>query len=573
MNLGPTDTFEVDLYKRNVEGALRFWDKEYNSFRAVSGLKGDITSNWRYDVSFLYGKTSSSERGAHDFSRARMLNALNVTRDANGNVVCVSGGNCVPYMVFTPGGITAAAVDYVSADGYVDGDASTYVANAFVAGDLPLTVPSASNPIALVFGAEQRKETFATYFDDSQASGDILGRSQQDNTTGSYEVKELFTEAAVPLVEDLPWIQSLSVELGYRYSDYDLAGEHDTWKAGVNYRPIQALKIRGGFNRAVRAPNVIELFGPQSTGLWNGADPCAGPTPAYTAEQCARTGVALERYGLVTGNPVGQYNQIIGGNPDLDPEEADTVTIGFVASPRDRLNVSVDYWDIKIDSVIGLVDPQIALNQCAATGEASLCALINRHPDGNLWLDQQGGAGGYVQSTAANLGSWHFRGVDLAVDYSVPMGAGDVRFSLSGSRFLKKFYENVKGVAGSRYNCEGLYNSNCDFPTPEWRHSFEATYLSDSFWSVSLNWRYFGAVENPDVTSGIDDGINAQSFFDLSGTFNVADNVSVVAGVNNILDKEPPLVSLDISTNYFNTVDGYYDMLGRFLHLSATMKF
>jgi iron complex outermembrane receptor protein len=573
LNLAPSDTFDVDIYKRNREGELRYWDKEYNSFRAVTGLKGDIASSWRYDVSFLYGKTTSSERGAHDFSRARMLNALNVTRDTNGNVVCVSGGNCVPYMVFTPGGITSAAVDYVSADGYVTGDASTYVVNAFVAGDLPLTLPSASNPIAVVLGVEHRKETFGTFFDDSQVQGDLLGRSQQDNTTGSYEVKEVFTEAAVPLVEDLPWVRSLSAELGFRYSDYDLAGEHDTWKAGINYRPIQELKFRGGFNRAVRAPNVVELFRPQSTSLWNGVDPCAGPTPAFSAEECARTGVASDRYGLVTGNPVGQFNQLAGGNPDLDPEVADTVTIGFVASPLDRLNVSVDYWDIQIDSVIGLVDSQIALNQCAATGEASLCELIHRHPDGNLWLDQQSGAGGYVQATAANLGMWHFRGVDLAVDYSVPVGEADVRLSLSGSRFLKKFFENVKGVAGSRYNCEGLYSSSCDFPTPKWRHNFEATYLSSSFWSASLNWRYFGAVENPDVTSGIDDGINAQNFFDLSGTFKIGDSISIVTGVNNILDKEPPLVSLNISTNYFNTVDGYYDMLGRFLHLSATLKF
>ncbi len=155
----------------------------------------------------------------------------------------------------------------------------------------------------------------------------------------------------------------------------------------------------------------------------------------------------------------------------------------------------------------------------------------------------------------------------------MPVGAGDVRFSLNGSRFLKKFQENVKGVPGSRFSCEGLYSSSCDFPTPKWRHTFGATYASDSFWSATLNWRYYGAVDNPAVTSGIDSGINAQNFFDLSGTFSVGDNISIVTGVNNLLDKEPPLVSLNISTNYYNTVDGYYDMLGRFLHVSATVKF
>lgn len=573
LNAGPADTFTVNLYKRNVEGEARYWDKVYNSFRAVTGIKGDIGSSWRYDVSFLYGNTSSSEQGTNVFSRSRVLNAVNLTRNGAGDIVCVSGGACVPYMLFTPGGVTQEALDYLTTDHYIDGDASTYVTNAYVAGDLPLTVPSAMNPIALVLGAEYRKETFGTFFDDAQKLGDILGRTRQQDTTGSYDVTELFVEAAVPLVEDLPWVQNLSAELGYRYSDYNLSGSQNTWKVGLNYRPIQALKLRGGFNRAVRAPNVVELFRPQSNGLWNGSDPCAGANPVYSPEQCARTGVALDRYGLVTANPVGQFNQLTGGNPDLDPEQADTMTVGLVLSPLDRMNVTIDYWDIKIDDVIGTVAAATALNQCALTGEASLCSLIRRASDGNLWLDMLSGAGGYIQANNANLGAWHYRGVDLSLDYGVPVGAGAMRFALNGSRFLKKFQENVRGVPGSRFSCEGRYSSSCDFPTPKWRHSFGATYESDSFWSTTLNWRYYGAVDNPAVTSGIDSGINAQNFFDLSGTFALGDHVSVVAGVNNILDKEPPLVSLNISTNYFNTVDGYYDMLGRFLHLSATMKF
>ncbi|MFC4308468.1 TonB-dependent receptor domain-containing protein [Steroidobacter flavus] len=573
LNLAPTGSFTVNLYKRNVEGDARYWDKVYNSFRAVTGVKGDITSNWRYDVSFLYGNTSSSEQGTNVFVRSRVLNAVNLTRNGAGNIVCVSGGQCVPYMVFTPGGITQEALNYLTSDHYIDGDASTYVTNAYVAGDLPLTIPSAANPIALVLGTEYRKETFGTFFDDSQKQGDILGRTRQQDTTGSYDVTEFFVEAAVPLIENLPWVQNLSAELGYRYSDYNLSGTQNTWKAGLNYRPIQELKLRGGFNRAVRAPNVVELFRPQSNGLWNGSDPCAGANPVYSAEQCARTGVDASRYGQVTANPVGQFNQLTGGNPDLEPEQADTITLGMVISPLDRMNIAIDYWDIKIDDVIGTVGASTALNQCALTGEASLCSLIHRAADGNLWLDLLSGSGGYIAATNANLGAWHYRGVDLSLDYAMPVGAGDVRFSLNGSRFLKKFQENVKGVPGSRFSCEGLYSSSCDFPTPKWRHTFGATYASDSFWSATLNWRYYGAVDNPAVTSGIDSGINAQNFFDLSGTFSVADNISIVTGVNNILDKEPPLVSLNISTNYYNTVDGYYDMLGRFLHLSATVKF
>jgi iron complex outermembrane receptor protein len=573
LDLGPDDTFNVGIYKRNVEGDARFWAKEYNSWRGVIGLQGDVTGNWRYDVSLLYGNTRSTERGANAFSRPRTINALTLTTDDDGNIVCVSGGDCVPYMLFTPGGITQEALDYITTQHFINGDTSVYVANAYIAGDLPFTLPTAVNRPAVVFGAEYRKETAETLFDDTEVHGDILGRTQASNVSGNYDVKELFAEAAVPLIEDRRFIQDLSAELGLRTSDYNIAGSHDTWKIGLNYRPLDRLKLRGGFNRAVRAPNVIELFLPQSASLWNGSDPCAGANPVFTQEQCARTGVAASRYGLVSADPVGQFNNIVGGNLDLQPESADTKTIGFVFSPMSTMNVTVDYWDIKIDDVIGLVDPQTALTQCALSGEPSLCALIHRAPDGNLWLDLQSGQGGCIQATNANLGMWHFRGVDVGIDYRMPLGSGMMKFDLNGSRALKKFYENVKGVAGSQYSCEGLYSGDCDFPNPKWRHSFEATYLAPGQWTASLAWRYFSAVDNPDVDTGIDDGIGAQSYFDLFGTMRFGEKVSVVAGVNNILDKEPPLVSLNLSTNYFNTVDGYYDMLGRYLHAAVTVKF
>lgn len=542
-------------------------------YRSVVGLQGDITSSWRYDVSFLYGNTSSAEQGENVFSRPRMINALDVTRDSDGNLVCVSGGDCVPYLVFTPGAITQASLDYLTTDMRTTGSASEYVFNAYVSGDLPFVLPTAVNRPAVVLGAEYRKETSRTLFDDVLSHGDILGDAVRRNVRGSYDVRELFTEAAVPLIEDKRFVRDLSAELGFRRSDYDISGSHDTWKVGLNYRPIDRLKLRGGFNRAVRAPNVIELFLPQSASLWNGSDPCAGATPVFSAEQCARTGVAASRYGLVTADPVGQFNMLVGGNAGLQPESADTWTLGFVTSPLRGLNLSVDYWDIKIDDVIGLVDPQTALNQCALSGEPALCSLVHRAPDGNLWLDIQSGSGGYIQATNANLGLWHFRGVDVAMDYRLPMSTGAMKFTLNGSRFLKKFYENVKGVAGSRYSCQGLYSSECDFPTPKWRHSFETSYISNSFWTVGLNWRYFSSVDNPAVDTGIDKGIGAQSYFDLIGTFRIGEKASIVAGVNNIFDKEPPLVSLDLSTNYFNTVDGYYDMLGRYLHASMTVRF
>jgi len=572
LNLGPNDTFVVDLYKRSVEGGQQYWDRVYNSFRAVTGVGGDIAAGWHYDVSLLYGNTDSSQVGLNQMSRSRIVNAMTLTTDADGKTVCASGADCVPYLLFTPGGITKAALDYIAANAYVVGRSTELVANGYVSGNLPLTLPTAGHPVALVLGTEYRKETMSTTFDDATHRGDLSEAGQQTDTRGSYDVKEFFTEAAIPLIENLPFAKDVSAELGYRHSKYDISGSNSTWKVGLNYRPIKELKFRVGFNRAVRVPNINELFLPQSTGIWTGTDPCSGATPLYTAAQCARTGVSAANYGHVSANPDAEFNQTLGGNPHLQPETANTTTFGVVMSPVEHLNVSIDYWDIKISNVISAVAPQTAVNQCALNGTAELCSLIHRAPDGNLWLDLQTGTGGYIEATNENVGMWHFRGLDALVDYQWRLAPGTVKLALNGTRFLKKQYENISGVASTQYSCEGLLTTSCPFATPKWRHSFDVTYMANSFWNVGLTWRYVGAVADPGVT-GIDGGIGAQSYFDVNGTMRFGDDWVISGGVNNLLDKEPPLVSLNLSGNYYNTPNGPYDQLGRFLHLSVSKRF
>ena len=167
-------------------------------------------------------------------------------------------------------------------------------------------------------------------------------------------VSELFLEANVPLItEPMGFVKTFNLDLGYRYSDYyETFGGENTYKIGFVSEMGPAV-FRGGYNKAIRAPNIAELYATQSIGLFNGTDPCAGANPSQTAAQCALSGVTAAQYGTIAPSPAGQYNGFFGGNPDLTPEEADTWTLGVAFTPLENLNIAVDWYDISIDNQIG----------------------------------------------------------------------------------------------------------------------------------------------------------------------------------------------------------------------------
>src|SRR5690606_16269963 len=290
---------------------------------------------------------------------------------------------------------------------------------AFVNGDLTdlgLVSPWAQQGVEMVFGAEYRDENFEFNPDQGFQSGDGAGQGGPiPPVAGSQNVKEVFTEFRVPIAQGRTGLESLVLDLRYRYSDYSTGVDANTYNIGGAWVPVEGFKFRGGFSRAVRAPNIREQFAPQNLGLWSGIDPCAGANPELSAEACANTGVTPEQYGSVPANPAGQYNGLFGGNPNLDPETSDSVTVGVVFTPTawlDGLTLSIDYWNIEIEDAIAVIDPEFLVRQCAATGEASVCDLINRGPNGNLWIGQAA-----VTSTNVNMGFFEVAGVDLVASY------------------------------------------------------------------------------------------------------------------------------------------------------------
>lgn len=554
------DEFGIYIGKRNVEGGPRASHFVHDGYRFVTGLKGAITDGWDYDVSYMYGSTTSSTAYINDFFAPKIAEAVN-------GEACARNPACIPYEVFTVNGVTPEMAAPLLGTAIATGKTSTRVINGFVTGDTGFSLFGEDN-IMVAAGMEHRIESFERLSDSIFSEGSLLGQGgPTPSIAGSYTVAEIFAEANIPLVSGVTGFQALNLDLAYRYSDYSTSGGTDTYRIGFDWQPIDLVRVRAGYNRAVRAPNVSELFSVQALGLWSGVDPCAGATPVYTASQCANTGVSSAQYGNIVPSPADQYNGIFGGNPDLAPEIADTYTIGLVINPLDTMTISFDYWSIEIDDTISNIGAVTILEQCGLFG--TLCDQITRNAAGNLWQ----GTAAYVMDTTLNIGTQKWEGVDLAFNWATDALAGTFTTNMIGTYMMTKETTPLPDVPTSAYDCVGLISDRC-FPTPEWRHTASVSYDSNEWWSATLRWRYFDGVDydgSVDTIAQKNIG-KSTNYLDLNAVIRFMDSHDIIFGINNIMDEEPPLIGGTLSTNA-NTVAGYYDTLGRYLYTNVTFRF
>ena len=394
----------VFIGRRNVEGGPRLDSLTHRDYRVLVGAKGGWDA-WRYDVSVQYSTVSVDQIDLHDISLSRAADALDVVRNAAGDLVCASGNpGCAPYDIFQIGGVTPAALAYLEAPGIATASTGETVASATFSGDLGrygVSTPWAPGGLGLALGAEFRRESLGYLPNAELATGDLASAGvSSPPVNGAFEVYEVYGEARLPLAQDSPWVRDLTLEGGYRFSWYSSAGAASTYKAGAEWAPSPDLRLRASFNRAVRAPNVVELFTPQTltpsgfqTDPAPGADPVVdNGNPFATPANCARTGVGAGQYGNIAAAPNG-YNVLLGGNAALKPEAADTLTLGLALTPRalGAFSLTADYFDIKVNGAINNIDPQFAIEECLETGNKFLCDLIHRAPGtGSLWLGSQG---------------------------------------------------------------------------------------------------------------------------------------------------------------------------------------
>jgi outer membrane receptor protein involved in Fe transport len=277
------DSVTMYIGRRNVEGGGRQQTFANSSFRTVAGVRGAINDGWGYDVSAQYSSNSVNTGTLNYFVVERLQRALNVV-DVAGVPTCQSAidgsdPNCVPWNPFQPGQVTAAQLNYLQAPGLQIGRISQEIYNGVVNGDLGvygIKSPMASDGIQVVFGAEYRRDELTNTVDAFQTAGQLAGSGGATiGISGSTQVEELFMEARVPIMQDQAFAESLSFDTAYRYSDYGTGVQTDTYKFGLEWAPIQDVRVRGSFQRAVRAANIVELFTAQGFNLFDAAgDPC-----------------------------------------------------------------------------------------------------------------------------------------------------------------------------------------------------------------------------------------------------------------------------------------------------------
>jgi iron complex outermembrane receptor protein len=572
--------------RRTPELGNRTDDLEHIAYRMNFGVKGEIVDGWTYDAYAQYADTIYQERYTGEVSVSRAQNAL-LVGGTTAAPFCLGGQTgCVPINIFQSGSLSPAQANYISGSGEKEGYATEQIVSAAITGDLGrygLKSPFADNGVGVAFGVEYRREAISLSPDQSFVTGDLAGQGGQTPPVhGAYDAKEVFFEARVPLAEHQPFFEDLSLNGGYRYSDYSSVGGTNTYKIGGEWAPTPDVRFRAGYNRAVRAPNTVELFSAPAFKLYGGSDPCATssnhPTnvngaapvsPAGCLAQGVETSTSIAgvltgkgplgntAYGFVLQCPASQCTNLTSGNPGLGPEESDTQTYGVVFTPTffKGFTASIDYFDIDVQNLVGSYGAATIVNGCMNQGASAgfFCSFIHRDPTTNVLfggtvIQNQGNlatmfGSGSVDNFNTNTGYLKTTGLDFAADYRTRfsdwgMGEwGSLDFNYE-STYTLTFNVEPSAKIG-HFDCVGFFGPQCSGsvangfdggPIPAYRHKFRVTWGTpwDNL-SLSLQWRYISAVKpefaskNPLLATGANGSVTPTDPVDNIPAFNYID--------------------------------------------------
>ena len=567
--------------RRLTEVGSRVSSLDNTAYRAVIGANGDLGGGWNYDAYYSYSRTKSTETQTGNVSRSRVLQALRTTYDASGNLVCSDPSNgCVPLNIYGAGNISAAAAAFIKIPAQNTSTISEQVASASISNRELFDL--GAGPVGIVFGTEYRREHGSYNPDFALASGDVVGFNAGEGLSGGYDVKEAYTEVAVPLLADIPLIKKLEVNGAYRYSYYSTAAKSvNTYSGGVVWSLIDDIALRGQYSRAVRAPTVNDLYSGTAQDFPTATDPCTTADAlanANLAANCRAAGVPTASLGTRFDGGNSQIQTINGGNPALREETSDTYTAGIVLQPRflPRFSFTADYYKIKIANYISTVGTTNLISACYGTADnnytpydPSYCSSLPRDANSYAITD--------AVNTLANTGGVTTRGVDFEARYALPLDFGafgsgtsklDLRFS--GTRLIAFDYNPLAAISSLTIDCAGKFGQTCGNPYAKWRLSTRATYSTGPM-TVSVLYRYLSSVKDDSTTDFAVEKIKAYHYFDLTTAFEVKPGFTWSVGVNNIFDKQPPI--LGDNQEQANTYPSTYDPYGRAFFVSTNVKF
>lgn len=541
----------------NEEGPTEI-DANRQALRLTGGFDYEFSELWSLSGYGAYSKTNVYTGYNKVQNHRNLIAAVDAVRDpATGNIVCRStlaglDPGCVPLNLFGEGSPSAAALRFVTGGQWRDAEISQKVLSLTLKGEFATPL---AGPMAVAAGVEYRGEEFSQTVDaisssrvnftglrggpagvNGQLGGYLVGNPQP--LAGEFDIREGFVEAQLPIVAGVPMIERLELNAAARITDYSTSGTVKTWKVGVVYTPIDDLRFRATRSRDIRAPNIAEMFsqGRQSTS--NVRDPATGATIQFTA--------------------------LTSGNPDLDPEIADTFTAGVVYQPSQipGLSVSVDYFDIKMQGAIASLGAQQTVDDCYR-GDAVACSTIVA-------------VGGQyrVSLFPRNLDSLKTSGVDFEVGYRTEFLGGSLSLRGLASR-INEFETQSPGLAP--VDRAGEVGRS---PLAQWRWTASAVYQNGP-WSVSGQQRYIaGGAYDKTFVEGVDindntieavfytDATISRKFTTMGGTFDA------FITVNNLFDRDPPKAANTILlfTMLADTSENY-DIIGRYYTAGLRFRF
>lgn len=585
---GIDDTATAFLRRRLEEVGPRRSEDSFNSFQFLVGIRGAIgDSSWTYDANYSTGKANNISAQLGNVNRGRFNQSLLLATDANGQVILDANGNpscadpsangstsaCAPMNLFGEGNISQAAADFLKTAVAANAVFDQRIFSANVSGDTDGWFELPGGPVGMAFGYDHQDHSFEFLPSQDLAASTIAGFNGSPAVAGGYTVSEVYGEIYLPILDGAPMADLLDMELAYRSADYSTVGSVESYKIAASWAPVEEVRFRAGFNTAVRAPNIGELFSPRSEGFPGAIDPCSAlgtaATDSAVAAICAATGVPANVMGSPALNLASnQVRAFGGGNPNLKEEEAETLTVGVVVTPMEDLSISLDYFDIEIEDAVSAFGGGASniLNTCydptdSLGGAGSpFCNAITRRADGTIFG---------VETAAQNVATQTLNGWDLIASYSMDVMDGTLSLDYLGTYTAENDFEPFAG--GTILECAGKFGTVCGEPVPEYKHRVTFKWSNDDL-TAQLLWRYVGEVDDDDDTTTYSfEKISAYNSFDASASYHLTDNYQVTAGIDNLFDKRPPVIGGNDEQS--NTYPATYDVFGRTYYVNFKATF
>jgi iron complex outermembrane receptor protein len=555
------------IQRRMLEFGPRIQEFDKKFYQTTLGARGDLdgSGNWSWDTYYSYARSDMYDSLFGDVSSSRLQQALNG---------CLPGAieGCTALDPFGEGSISADQVNWLKLDNVTDHH--TYeqeILSASITGDA-FNLPA--GPVGVAVGIEYRSDSLS--FVPAPASlGDIVGFNAVQPTAGSTEVHEIYGEAIVPLVADAPFAQAINLELGGRLSHYDSVGQIETYKIGGEWQLIDSFRLRTMYNVATRAPSVFELFQAGDQGFPNYGEPCEGLSPGDQLFDFCAGWLGLDPNAPGTAATLATFQQSDSqvetfnfGNPNLEPEESETLTVGFVWQQDTnfgRWTATVDYYDIQITNFIDTPAANLVIARCVATLDLTSpeCLATPRISSGQL-----GGLLVPIENTPGD--GIQTSGYDVTLGWSNEVGPGTLDINLIAN-FLDQYLQDGGIVNGGDYTGHHIGVPGGAFP--EIRTNMRTTYTYND-WQFSWQWEHIGEMDDYGYSALYGyPMIDAIDYHDFSIRWFATENLDFTAVCENCMDQEP---QDNTASGYFAGLDvdnSVYDGLGRYFRLGVRARF